>query len=109
MFNGVGGAAGWKVDVPEDGWYTLFLTYAVPGRDAKTSLTVNGGAPREINMSNFANAPEGDWEKGWTHTFSYMQLDKGENTLRMSCEQGNTCEAYLDQVWIERGQVRKKS
>ncbi|MDT9682012.1 carbohydrate-binding protein [Streptomyces sp. TRM76323] len=106
MFNGVGGAASWKVDVPQDGPYTLFLTYSVPGKDAKASLTVNDGRPREINMSNFAHAPEGDWEKGWTRTYSWVQLKKGENTLKMSCEAGNVCDAYLDQVWLKPGQLR---
>ncbi|MCQ0023298.1 carbohydrate-binding protein [Streptomyces somaliensis DSM 40738] len=105
MFNGVGGAASWKVDVPQDGPYTLFLTYSVPGKDAKASLTVNDGRPRGIRMSNFAHAPEGDWEKGWTRTYSWVELKKGENVLRMSCEPGDQCEAYLDQVWLRPGQV----
>ncbi|KUH36559.1 MULTISPECIES: carbohydrate-binding protein [Streptomyces] len=109
MFNGVGGAASWKVDVPEDGQYTLFLTYSVPGKDAKASLTVNNGKPRKINMSNFAHAPEGSWEKGWTETYSWVQLHKGENTLKMSCEPGNDCDAYLDQVWLKPGQLRRDS
>ncbi|MCH0538632.1 carbohydrate-binding protein [Streptomyces sp. MUM 203J] len=108
QFNGVGGAASWKFEVPEDGTYTMYLTYSVPGKDAKATLTVNGGQPREINMANFAKAPEGAWEKGWTNTYSYMQLDKGENTLKMSCEAGNSCEAYLDQVWLVYGEAGKK-
>ncbi|WP_149181883.1 carbohydrate-binding protein [Streptomyces sp. TRM49041] len=106
MFNGVGGAASWQVEVPEAGDYTLYLTYSVPGKDAKTSLTVNDGKPREINMSNFAKAAEGDWEKGWTRTYSWIRLEKGQNTLKMSCEQDNQCEAYLDQVWLKQGQLR---
>ncbi|WP_175407464.1 CBM35 domain-containing protein [Streptomyces sp. TRM64462] len=105
MFNGVGGAASWKVDVPEAGKYTLFLTYSVPGKDAETSLSVNGGAARRLNMANFAKAAEGDWERGWTKTYAWLELEKGENTLKMSCEPGNTCEAYLDQVWLKQGHV----
>ncbi|MEU0271624.1 carbohydrate-binding protein [Streptomyces sp. NPDC006307] len=106
MFNGVGGSASWTVDVPEDGEYTLFLTYSVPGKDADASLSVNGEAPREIRMKNFAHAPEGDWEKGWTYTYSYATLKKGVNTMKMSCEPGDQCEAYLDQVWLKQGQVK---
>ncbi|MFF3289352.1 carbohydrate-binding protein [Streptomyces sp. NPDC003023] len=105
MFNGVGGSAGWSVEVPEAGAYTMYITYSVPGKDAKTSLTINGGKPREINMSNFAKAAEGDWEKGWTNTYAYVNLKKGKNDLKISCEQGNQCEAYLDQVWLEAGQA----
>ncbi|WP_267242693.1 CBM35 domain-containing protein [Streptomyces sp. PR69] len=105
VFNGAGGSASWSVEVPEAGQYTLFITYAVPGKDAKTSLTINGGDPRSINMSNFAKAEEGDWEKGWTRTYAYVNLDKGKNDLKISCEQGDQCEAYLDQVWLKSGQV----
>ncbi|MGW0117686.1 CBM35 domain-containing protein [Streptomyces sp. NPDC003327] len=102
-FNGQGGSASWSVDVPETGEYTLRITYSVPGKDAKTSLTVNGEAPREINMSNFAKAAEGDWEKGWTYTYSYVNLNKGSNALKISCEAGNSCDAILDQVYLEAG------
>ncbi|UYQ62925.1 carbohydrate-binding protein [Streptomyces peucetius] len=104
MFNGVGGSAGWSVEVPEAGAYTMYITYSVPGKDAKTSLTINGGEPRELNMSNFAKAEEGDWEKGWTNTYAFVNLEKGRNDLKISCEQGDQCEAYLDQVWLEAGQ-----
>ncbi|MGI5482116.1 carbohydrate-binding protein [Streptomyces lavendofoliae] len=106
MFNGTGGSASWTVEVPEDGSYTLFLSYSVPGKDANATLSVNGGSPREIRMKNFAHAAEGDWEKGWTYTYSYAELKKGSNTMTMSCEPGNQCEAYLDQVWLQQGQVK---
>ncbi|WP_225803494.1 CBM35 domain-containing protein [Streptomyces sp. NK15101] len=102
-FNGVGGSASWSVDVPDTGEYTLRITYSVPGKDAKTSLTVNGESPREIRMSNFAKAAEGDWEKGWTYTYSYVNLNKGANALKISCEAGDQCEAILDQVYLEAG------
>ncbi|WP_405807710.1 carbohydrate-binding protein [Streptomyces sp. NBC_00210] len=105
-FNGVGGSASWSVDVPEAGEYTLFITYSVPGKDAKTSLTINSETPRSINMSNFAKAPEGDWEKGWTRTYAYVSLEKGKNDLKISCEQGDQCEAYLDQVSLEAGHAK---
>ncbi|MCX4824001.1 carbohydrate-binding protein [Streptomyces sp. NBC_01142] len=104
-FNGVGGSASWSVDVPEAGEYTMFITYSVPGKDAKTSLTINGQTPRSINMSNFAKAAEGDWEKGWTRTYAYVNLQQGKNDLKISCEQGDQCEAFLDQVALKQGQV----
>ncbi|MEU4102003.1 CBM35 domain-containing protein [Streptomyces tanashiensis] len=104
---GVGSSASWSVDVPDTGEYTLRITYSVPGKDAKTSLTVNGEAPREINMGNFAKAAEGDWEKGWTYTYSYVNLNKGSNALKISCEAGNSCEAILDQVYLEAGHTGK--
>ncbi|MEU5215258.1 CBM35 domain-containing protein [Streptomyces sp. NPDC020807] len=104
-FNGEGGSASWSVDVPNSGAYTLRITYSVPGKDAKTSLTVNGAAPRDVNMSNFAKAAEGDWEKGWTYTYAYVNLNKGANALKLSCEAGNACEAILDQVYLEAGET----
>ncbi|MFJ5141559.1 carbohydrate-binding protein [Streptomyces sp. NPDC088707] len=104
-FNGEGGSASWSVEVPKSGAYTLRIIYSVPGKDAKTSLTVNGAPPREVNMSNFAKAAEGDWEKGWTYTYAYVDLDKGNNALKISCETGNSCDAILDQVYLEAGKT----
>ncbi|MFF2011862.1 carbohydrate-binding protein [Streptomyces sp. NPDC058195] len=105
--NEVGRSATWAVDVPADGPYTLFVTYGVPGKDAKTSLTVNAEAPRRINMDNYANAAEGDLEKGWTTTFAWMELKKGPNTLMISCNEGDQCDANLDQLSLKAGHVKR--
>ncbi|MFE9820687.1 carbohydrate-binding protein [Streptomyces sp. NPDC005791] len=104
--NEVGRSATWTVEVPESGAYTLYVTYGVPGRDAKTSLTVNDGDPRSINMKNFAHAAEGDLEKGWTTTYAYVQLEKGSNKLMLSCNEGDSCDANLDQLSLKSGQVQ---
>lgn len=101
--NEVGRSATWSVDVPDAGEYTLFVTYGVPGKDAKTSLTVNSEDPRDINMKNFAKAPEGDLEKGWTTTYAYVNLTKGANTLMISCNDGDQCDANLDQLSLKAG------
>ncbi|WP_371612669.1 carbohydrate-binding protein [Streptomyces clavifer] len=104
--NEVGRSAAWTVDVPRSGPYTLYVTYGVPGKDAKTSLTVNDEEPRSINMTNFAHAAEGDLEKGWTTTYAYVQLDKGSNTLMLSCREGDQCDANLDQLSLKSGHVK---
>ncbi|WP_405389401.1 carbohydrate-binding protein [Streptomyces sp. NBC_01102] len=104
--NEVGRSASWTVDVPASGPYTLFVTYGVPGKDAKTSLTVNDEDPRSINMKNFAHAAEGDLEKGWTNTFAYVQLNEGSNTLTLSCLEGDQCDANLDQLSLKSGHVK---
>ncbi|MFJ7061445.1 carbohydrate-binding protein [Streptomyces griseobrunneus] len=104
--NEVGRSATWTVDVPEAGPYTLYVTYGVPGKDAKTTLTVNAQEPRSINMKNFAKAAEGDLEKGWTNTYAYVQLDKGSNTLKLSCETGDECDANLDQLELKSGHIK---
>ncbi|MBZ9643314.1 CBM35 domain-containing protein [Streptomyces sp. PSKA30] len=106
-FNAVGASATWTVNgIPESGKYTLYVGYGVPGKDANGTLTVNGtAASTPVDMKNYANAPEGDYEKGWTRTYNYVQLNKGTNTIKISCEQGNQCDANLDQVWLVKGWV----
>lgn len=101
--NEVGRSATWTLDVPEAGPYTLYVTYGVPGKDAKTTLTVNDEAPRSINMKNYAQAAEGDLAKGWTNTYAYVNLTKGSNTLKLSCEVGDLCDANLDQLSLKSG------
>ncbi|MEV6795368.1 CBM35 domain-containing protein [Streptomyces sp. NPDC051320] len=99
-----GDSATWTVDVPKAGDYTLSINYGVPGTDAKTSLTVNDAAkPASVNMKNFAQAPAGDASKGWTNTFNYVNLKKGSNTIKISCEQGDTCGVNLDQLELKAG------
>ncbi|MGI5138977.1 MULTISPECIES: CBM35 domain-containing protein [unclassified Streptomyces] len=103
-FNNVGAAVTWSVDVPATGKYTLHTGYGVPGVDATATLTVNGTAQTTpLSLKNWAQAPQGDWEKGWTKTYNYVQLNKGTNTIRISCEQGNQCNTYLDQFWLTEG------
>ncbi|MGY1452495.1 hypothetical protein [Streptomyces sp. SS8] len=102
-----GASATWTFEVPEDGKYTLFVGYGVPGKDANSTLAVNGTARQDpLNMKNFARAGEGEWEKGWTRTFAWVDLSKGANTVRISCEEGNQCGFVLDRVWIKEGHVR---
>jgi hypothetical protein len=105
--NGVGASATWTAKVPKGGDYTLFVTYGVPGKDAKTSLFVNDQDRRSINLGNFAQAPEGAWDKGWTVTYAYIDLDKGSNTIKISCEQGDQCAANLDQLELKAGHVQR--
>ncbi|WP_329174215.1 carbohydrate-binding protein [Streptomyces decoyicus] len=101
--NTPGAAATWTVDVDAPGKYKLWVGYGVPGKDANLTLNVNGAADgRPINMENFAHAPEGAWDKGWTRTWSYVQLNKGTNTVKLSCESGNQCDVNLDKVWLAR-------
>ncbi|MFE7210931.1 carbohydrate-binding protein [Streptomyces sp. NPDC057611] len=107
-FNNVGASATWSVDgIPEDGKYTVFIGYGVPGKDGTATLTVNGTvSSTPINLKNWANAAEGDYEKGWTKTYNWIQLNKGTNTIRISCEQGNQCDANLDRLWLVKGWVK---
>lgn len=106
-FNNVGASVTWTLkDIPEDGKYTVFVGYGVPGRDGTATLTVNGTASdRPVNLKNWARAADGDYEKGWTDTYNWIQLNKGENTIKISCEQGNQCDANLDRLRLAKGWV----
>ncbi|WKD34013.1 CBM35 domain-containing protein [Streptomyces xanthophaeus] len=102
--NAQGAAATWSLEVPKAGKYKLKMTYGVPGKDANTTLTINGEAQtRPVNMANFSKAAAGDWAKGWTNTYSLVELKQGANTIKISCEAGNQCEVVLDQLWLEQG------
>ncbi|MFG3199123.1 CBM35 domain-containing protein [Streptomyces sp. NPDC048208] len=102
--NQVGASVTWTVDVPKSGKYTLNVGYGVPGKDANATLTVNGTSQnRPLNLANFAKAPEGDWERGWTHTWANLELQKGSNTVSISCGNGNQCDVNLDQFSLESG------
>ncbi|WP_329572685.1 carbohydrate-binding protein [Streptomyces sp. NBC_01361] len=104
-FNQVGAKLTWTVNgIPKDGAYSLRVNYGVPGKNANATITVNGKVQtRPLNMENFSDAKEGDWEKGWTNTWSVVQLSKGTNAISISCEQGNQCDANFDQMWLVKG------
>ncbi len=106
-FNNVGASVTWNVSgIPADGQYTLYVGYGVPGKDANATLSINGTASTSpVNMKNYAKAAEGDYAKGWTQTYNYIELNKGTNTIKISCEQGNQCDANLDQLWLVKGWV----
>ncbi|WP_419996017.1 hypothetical protein [Streptomyces boninensis] len=94
--NQAGSSAGWTVQVPKAGQYYFYADYGVPGKDQELALSVNGEAQtRPMNMENFAGGPEGDWEKGWTYTYSMVQLKKGSNELKLSCEDASKCEVNI--------------
>ncbi|MFF3889137.1 CBM35 domain-containing protein [Streptomyces sp. NPDC001914] len=104
-FNHVGASVIWNVSgIEKAGKYTLNVDYGVPGKDANATLTVNGTAQdRPLNLQNFAKAAEGDAAKGWTNTWADITLNKGTNTIQISCAEGNQCDANFDQLWLESG------
>ncbi|WAU85764.1 carbohydrate-binding protein [Streptomyces sp. Qhu-G9] len=106
--NQVGAEVTWTVkDIPKAGTYTVFSRYSVAGSDAKMTLTVNGKEfGSKLNMGNFARAKDGEWEKGWTETYSWPTLTKGTNTISVSCQEGDDCNVLLDQLRLKAGQVK---
>lgn len=66
------------------------------------TLAVNGAASNSpVRMENYAKASEGDYEKGWTKTYNWVQLNQG-TTIKVSCEQSNQRDALLDQLWVTK-------
>jgi hypothetical protein len=106
--NQVGNAVTWTVDgIPADGDYTLFVRYSAAGENQSMTLTVNGKPfGSKLRMDNFANAADGDFAKGWTTTYAYPTLNKGTNTISVSCAEGDKCNVLLDQLWLKSGQVK---
>ncbi|MET7385552.1 carbohydrate-binding protein [Streptomyces sp. NPDC005529] len=105
--NNPGSSVTWTVDdVPSDGVYTLFARYSVPGADQSMTLTVNGKPfATKLSMKNYAKAADGDFAKGWTTTYAYPSLNKGTNTITVSCGDGDSCNVLLDQLSLKNGKV----
>jgi carbohydrate binding protein with CBM35 domain len=105
-FNQVGAKVTWSVsDIEKTGTYRLYVRYGIPGKDANATLVVNGTANNQpLNMENFGNTPEGDWEKGWKTTWANVNLNKGTNTIEIACNDGNQCDAVLDQMYLSKGE-----
>ncbi|MFI2257538.1 carbohydrate-binding protein [Streptomyces tubercidicus] len=107
-FNQVGAKVQWQVEAPREGDFRLYVRYGIPGEDANATLTVNGKPnPQPLGLKNFIKSPKGDWEKGWQTTWAPVTLNKGANTIEISCGQGNQCNANLDQVWLQRGGAKQ--
>ncbi|MER5972535.1 carbohydrate-binding protein [Streptomyces sp. NPDC002055] len=97
----------YTVDVPKAGQYTLFTGYGVPGKDTDATLTVNS-QPRSqpLKLKNYTGAKEGQWERGWTKRYDWLQLNKGTNTIEFSCGPNDKCNFNLDYVQLKSGQVQ---
>ncbi|MFF4574055.1 carbohydrate-binding protein [Streptomyces sp. NPDC001410] len=107
--NTVGSSVTWTFNnIPEDGAYTLFAHFSVPGQDQEMTVTVNGKPfGSKLPLKNYAHAKDGDLVNGWTTTYVWPTLNKGPNTISISCQPGDKCNALLDQLWIKKGQVKR--
>ncbi|WP_327357903.1 hypothetical protein [Streptomyces sp. NBC_01304] len=84
------------------------MPYGMPGKKMSTTLSIDGTAQdRKLNMDTFGYGPESNGEKGWTNTrtnsWTNIVLNKGANTIKISCEQGDSREVNLDQVSLVKG------
>jgi hypothetical protein len=101
-FNQVGAKVTWTVDgIEKAGDYRLYARYSIPGVDANATLLVNGKANTQpMGLKNFIGSPKGDWEKGWQTSWAPVTLTKGTNTIELACNEGNQCDAVLDQLYL---------
>ncbi|MGY3202515.1 carbohydrate-binding protein [Streptomyces sp. TE5632] len=106
--NQPGSTVTWTVDgVPKDGAYTVFVRYSTTDEPQSMTLTVNGKEfGNKLNLDNWAHAQEGDFSKGWTKTYAWPTLNKGTNTISVSCNDGDKCNVLLDQLWLKEGRVK---
>ena len=97
-FNQVGASVTWTVNgIKKAGVYRVYVRYGLPAEDANATVTVNGkSASRPLNMKNFGGLPANEWQETWAQ----VSLTKGTNTIQLSCQQGNQCNALLDQFSV---------
>ncbi|MCW5250785.1 MULTISPECIES: carbohydrate-binding protein [unclassified Streptomyces] len=107
--NQPGATVTWTVDgIPEDGPYTLFARFSAAGEDQSMTLTVNGKPfGSKLNLGNFAHAEDGQFDKGWTETYAWPTLNKGSNTISVSCQDGDKCDVLLDRMYLRKGQTKR--
>ncbi|MFB7503884.1 carbohydrate-binding protein [Streptomyces broussonetiae] len=103
--NQAGSSITWTVNnVPSDGLYTLFAHFSVPGADQQMTVSINGKPfATGLPLKNYANAKAGDYVGGWTTTYVWPTLSKGSNTISISCQPGDKCDALIDQLWLQQG------
>ncbi|MFJ7985075.1 CBM35 domain-containing protein [Streptomyces sp. NPDC096351] len=101
-FNQVGSSVTWKANMPAEGPYSLTVRYAIPAVDANATLTVNGKPNTSpLGLKNFIHSTDPNLEKNWQTTWAPVNLKKGDNEIKISCETGNQCDVLLD--WLEVG------
>ncbi|MGW5127555.1 carbohydrate-binding protein [Streptomyces sp. NPDC004069] len=107
--NAPGAQVTWTVNgIPEDGAYTLFTHYSTAGEDQAMTLTVNDKVyGSKLPVQNYRHAADGDFANGWTTTYVWPTLNKGTNTITISCQDGDKCNVLLDQLWLKKGQVTR--
>ncbi|MFF0432735.1 CBM35 domain-containing protein [Streptomyces sp. NPDC004327] len=99
-FNALGSSVTWQADVATAGSYRLYVRYAIPAADANATLTINDKAnSNPIGLKNFVGSTDPNLEKNWQTTWAPVTLKQGTNTIKLSCEQGNQCNAIFD--WLE--------
>ena len=93
----VGATVTWNVTAPAKGDYYLWIRFAnATGKDASAALTVNQKPlDQPIPLKDYGS--NGKWTS-WFSTYRTISLDKGPNTVALSCAAGADCTFNLDQL-----------
>lgn len=103
-FNQVGASVTWKAGIKEAGTYKLYIRYTIPMKDANATLSINGKPnSNAIRLHNFRGSTDPALENNWQTTWTQMNLQKGQNEIKISCETGNQCDVTLDWLEVRRG------
>ncbi|MEV6106093.1 carbohydrate-binding protein [Streptomyces sp. NPDC051940] len=103
-FNAPGAQAVWKIKVPEDGQYHVYVRFSVPGKDTRLPVLVDGKPySNGINMENWSGAKKGEWGK-WSTTFITPTLSKGEHEIVFYSDKGGI-DTAIDQVALTTEEV----
>ncbi|MFI9721349.1 CBM35 domain-containing protein [Streptomyces sp. NPDC052396] len=94
--NQPGSGVEWVVDVKDAGTYRLNVGYGTPSGGGNLSVTTNGKRDsRAIDLRSYGS-------DGWFSSWQLVELTKGKNTIKVSCETGNKCGMNLDQLWLSK-------
>ncbi|MFC1415376.1 carbohydrate-binding protein [Streptacidiphilus cavernicola] len=93
----VGATVTWNVTAPAKGDYYLWIRFAnATGKDASAAVTVDQKPlSSPIPLKDYGS--DGKWTS-WFSTYRTISLDKGPNTVALSCVAGADCTFNLDQL-----------
>ncbi|MHA6760874.1 carbohydrate-binding protein [Streptacidiphilus sp. PAMC 29251] len=93
-----GATVTWTVDAPAKGSYFLWVHYAnATGQDSGAMVTVNqkASSSRSIGLKDYGS--KGSWDS-WFSSYSGVSLQKGQNTIAITCTPPVACNFNLDQL-----------
>jgi len=107
--NSPGSAITVTFEAPKKGTYSLFVRYANPEPTSdsgaqnrpKQQMTVLANGEAKYGQLNMYGT--GGVDKWWT-TYRTVELNKGENTVTLACQAGDTCNVTVDKMWVGENQ-----
>ncbi|MFC5908913.1 carbohydrate-binding protein [Streptacidiphilus monticola] len=91
-----GQSISWTVTVPADGRYNLHVRYDNAAADAQGTITA-GSETGKVNLKNYSGQ-QGDWTKGWVHSYGGINLKAGQNTIVLTLAAPGQPGVYIDQL-----------